>query len=362
MNDAPDGGSAGSVPGGPLVELLVSLGADDDEIANAAEHGHLVLLAVERLALPEPSNRDLPEAAGAAGLRPELVAQLRRSLGFVEADEPDPRYGDTDVEVLRSVASLLDSGVADLDLLVQMARVIGSSTARIASALLDLVDPIGLETPPDDSGADDFAAFVPELLPALRAIIEYVFSRHLQVQARARLERDRAGVGPETLVVGFADLVGFTALSQQLDAHELAEVVDRFETIAYDAVERHGGRVVKMIGDEVMFALADERDAAELALDLAATFRDEHGLSDVRVGLASGPVVQREADLFGPVVNRASRIVSLAYPGTILCDGSVHDALADDDAYTWRDLGHRNLKNIGRVPVRVLRRRHERSG
>src|SRR5690606_7768363 len=74
------------------------------------------------------------------------------------------------------------------------------------------------------------------------------------------------------------------------------------------------------------------------------------------VGLAAGPVLQREADLFGPVVNLASRIVSLAYPGTVLCDSAVHEALADDEAFEWRSLGNKSLKNIGKVAVHVLRR------
>ena len=68
-------------------------------------------------------------------------------------------------------------------------------------------------------------------------------------------------------------------------------------------------------------------------------------------------MLQREADLFGPVVNLASRIVSLAYPGTILCDAAVYDALADDDRFSWRSLGNQKVKNIGKVPVHVLRRR-----
>ena len=137
-------------------------------------------------------------------------------------------------------------------------------------------------------------------------------------------------------------------------------MVDRFETVAYDVVGRLGGRVVKMIGDEVMFTVAEERVGAEIALALSDTFRQEPGLSDVRIGLASGPALQREADLFGPVVNRASRIVSLANPGTILCDDAMAAVLAADDGYLLRSLGRRKLKNIGRVPVFVLRRSERR--
>lgn len=352
-------------PDGPMVRLLRSIGVSDVEIADAAAHGHLELLCLERLVLPDRQDRDLGEVTSVTGLSPDLVRQLRRSLGFVEAEGPDRLYGDVDVEVLESIGALLDTGVVDADLVVQMARVIGSSTARIASALVDVLDPV---VPDEDEGedgsvgpaladADRFAEFAPLIVPVLTQVIAYVWSRHVQVETRARMARDHAGAIREARVVGFADLVGFTALSQQIGAHELAGVVDRFEAIAYDVVERHGGRVVKMIGDEVMFALADEAAAAAIALELSETFRDDHHLADVRVGLASGPVLQREADLFGPVVNLASRIVSLAYPGTILCDDAVHAALADDDRFTWRSLGNQKLKHIGKVPVHVLRRR-----
>ncbi|MGN6695235.1 MAG: adenylate/guanylate cyclase domain-containing protein, partial [Aquihabitans sp.] len=156
--------------------------------------------------------------------------------------------------------------------------------------------------------------------------------------------------------VGFADLVGFTALSQQIDAHELAGVVDRFETIAYDTVNRLGGRVVKMIGDEVMFSVPDEASAVEIALSLAETYRDDDELSDVRVGLASGPVLQREADLYGPVVNRASRIVNIAFPGSVVVSGEIVDSIADSEGVTWKSIGSRNLKDIGKVPLFLVRR------
>ena len=122
-------------------------------------------------------------------------------------------------------------------------------------------------------------------------------------------------------------------MSQQISAHELAAVVDRFESIAYETIADLGGRVVKMIGDEVMFSVEDERTAAEIALTLAATYRDDSELSDVRVALASGPVLQREADYYGPVVNRASRIVSLAFPGTVVVSDELHAVLASDDRF-----------------------------
>ena len=345
-----------------MAEMLASTGLSPEEIEDAREHRHLELLAIEHLVLPETAEHDLAEIAAATGLSTAQISQLWRSLGFVEPRPGDRIFTDVDVDMLRTIGQLLDMGIIDDELTVQMARVIGSSLSRVASALIDAVDPsepthrrIG---GPDRDGKD-FAAVAPLLLPTLLQVMDFVWRRHVQAEARARMAREHTGADPDQRAVGFADLVGFTALSQQITAHELAGVVDRFEAIAYDTVSELGGRVVKMIGDEVMFSVPDERSAAEIALTLSETYRDDDELSDVRVGLASGLVLQREADLFGPVVNLASRIVNLAFPGTVVCSEEVHLALADDPAFLWKPIGPRNLKNIGKVPLYVLRRDSE---
>ncbi len=341
-----------------LVESLRVAGVTSDQIDEARAHRHLELLAIEHLVLPDPAEHDLDEVVVATGLSTAQITQLWRSLGFVEPGPGDRIFTAVDVDMLRTIGQFLDLGLIDDDLTVQMARVIGSSLSRVASTIIDAVDPA--EPTNREVGEDArharLAASTPSLLPTLLQVMDYVWRRHVQVEARARMAREHAGTDPDHRVVGFADLVGFTALSQQVTAHELAAVVDRFEVIAYETVGRLGGRVVKMIGDEVMFSVPDERAAAEIALTLAESYRDDDELSDVRVGLAAGPVLQREADLYGPVVNRASRIVNLAFPGSVVCGSELHEALADDPAFHWRSIGQRNLKNIGKVPLYVLRR------
>lgn len=342
--------------------LLRSVGVDQAEIDDARARRHLELLAVEHLVLTEPAEHDLTEVADATGLDPSMIAQLWRSLGFAEPRPGDRIFTEVDVEMLRTIGQLVEMGVLDDQVTVQMARVIGSSLARVAAALVDSMDSSPVEAAAGSGpslGREDFAAVAPLLLPTLLQVMDFVWRRHVQVAARARIGREQESDRPEGQVVGFADLVGFTALSQQITARELASVVDRFEAIAYDTVGRLGGRVIKMIGDEVMFAVPDERAAAEIALSLAETYRDDDELSDVRVGLAAGDVLLREADLFGPVVNRASRIVNLAFPGTVVCSGELHEALEDDPAFAWRSIGARNLKDIGKTPLFVLRRATE---
>ena len=117
------------------------------------------------------------------------------------------------------------------------------------------------------------------------------------------------------LVVGFLDLVGYTALSQELDADELAELVDRFEALTHDTVAELGGRVVKTIGDEVMFVAEDTAQAATIALRLTERTGTDEVLPLARAGLACGTVLARDGDYYGPVVNLAHRLVELARPG-----------------------------------------------
>lgn len=349
----------GGEPGPTLRSILRAVGVGEAEIDQAEQKGTLELLAIERLVLPEPARFDMSDLAAAARLSLQQVEHLWRALGF-----PDPRPGDelfttTDVEMMETVADLLESGVADPDLMVQMARVLGSSLARVANAQLDA---FGITAPEERAAVDaTFAVQAGILLPTMPKVMDYVWRRHLKAAAERKMVRLSMADGDgDRLVVGFADLVGFTAMSQQISAHELAGVVDRFETVAYETVARLGGRVVKMIGDEVMFTVEQASPAVEIALDLAAAYHDDDSLSEVRVGLAVGPVLEREADCYGPVVNRASRIVGISYPGTVVVDGDLHAELSagdpEGDVFLWKSLRARNLKDIGRVKLWSVRR------
>ncbi len=153
------------------------------------------------------------------------------------------------------------------------------------------------------------------------------------------------------MAVGFADMVGFTVLSQHLGDAELAAIVARFEELAHDTVVALGGRVVKMIGDEVMFVVESPVNAARIGLSLAEAYAGDELLSDVRVALAVGPTLVQEGDLYGPVVNLASRLVAVAHPGTVLVSDELRTALVEDGGgeFETHPLRPRTLKDIGRV-------------
>lgn len=345
------------LPEAELRALVRALGVPHREIEQAAVEGTLVMLAIDRLALPQELRYDVAGAAEATGLQPEEVRHIWRSLGFPEPADGEVVFSEVDVRNLRAVADLMAAGVVAPDITFAMTRVIGSSMARVASAIVDAVSAQAGALPVGGDDADRVMR-AGSFLPVFPAILEQVWRRHLQVAARRRLLRgdDEGAVG---LVVGFADLVGFTALSQEATDEELARVVDRFERLAYDVVVAGGGRVVKMIGDEVMFLVEDPVAAADIALGLAEASRQADGLTDVRVGLAIGPVLEREGDVFGATVNLASRATGIAHPGTVVVSPELRALLAEHPEYAFRSLRPRTLKHIGRVALSVLRRAEE---
>jgi adenylate cyclase len=338
-----------------LRDLLEARGVPTDEIDRAEQDGTLGLLAIDQIILadrdPKYTQRDVE---GKSGLGADAT-RFWRALGLTDPPPGEVVFTDEDVEMLRLVDQMLELGLVEKDVALQMARVIGSSVSRIASAQIDAIES-RIDEPVLDDGTEAAVLRSSFLLPSMPRILEYAWRRHMQVAARRRMVREAGSSGEAQVTVGFADLVGFTALSQQVDAHELAAIVDRFESTAYDVVGLLGGRVVKMIGDEVMFAVDESAIGLEIGLSLAEAYHDDESLSDVRVGLACGPALEREGDLFGPTVNLASRIVSIAYAGSVVVSGDIHDQLADHADLRWKALRTRYLKDIGRVQLWAVRR------
>ncbi len=164
------------------------------------------------------------------------------------------------------------------------------------------------------------------LLPKMLEIQSYVWLRHLAANAD-RLLAASAGQGDRReLAVGFADLVGYTSRSRGMGGRELGTMVEDFESIASEVIARHRGRVVKTVGDGVLFTTVDAVDAVEIGLHLPEVW-DTEERPPLRVGAAYGAVLFRLGDVYSPVVNLASRLTSLARPGTVLVDRELADRL-----------------------------------
>ena len=137
-------------------------------------------------------------------------------------------------------------------------------------------------------------------------------------------------------MIGFADLSGFTALTRRLSEHDLRALLETFESLATDVVGERGGRIVKTIGDEVLFQVEDPACGVEIALDLIDAVAAAPNLPELRAGLAYGEVVSRLGDVYGSTVNIASRLTSISRPGWVLVDRELHDALAGDERFRFK--------------------------
>jgi adenylate cyclase len=294
-------------------------------------------------ALIGPLELTSAEVAREGGIDLEQARRLWRALGFPPVPDDARIFTRADADVLRLLRSLLERNGLDPEVGVQLARLTGRSLSRIADAQVDAAA----------TTLGDATSALPAFVADFERLMSYVWRRQLLA---AILRRAALPPTESDVTVGFADMVGFTTLSQALDARELAAMVDRFEALAYEHVPEHGGRVIKMIGDEVMFAADDVVAAAEIALALVEAHGKAPDLPDVRVGLARGPALAWDGDLFGPTVNLASRLVNVARAGAVLISESLAKALEGRAEYVLRPLRAIRLQGIGRVRIRVLRR------
>ncbi len=335
---------------------LLDLGASEAEIDGACREDVLDLLIVDRMLVPDERRYTQLDVAERTGMPIDQLRRFWRALGFLDVPMDDRLFTDLDIEAVERFRELLSLGAADMDTALQRARVIGSSMARIAEAEV-VPDSIGPAEPFDSVlAADAFAATATATLPDITQLLEFVWRRHMQAATRRammlRSRREGVGTSP-AMAVGFADMVGFTLLSQHLAEDELASVVRRFEEISHDIVTSLGGRVVKMIGDEAMFVVPEVLSAVRIGLDLSEAYADDELLSDVRVGLAFGPVLLRDGDYYGTTVNLAHRIVNIANPGTVLVSDEFRTTLVEaaPGEFTWKALRPRQLKDLGRVQL-----------
>ncbi len=336
-------------------EILLMHGATEEEIDRAVADGVIDLFVADRLLVPSRRRYTRVEVSELTGVSVDMLERFWRALGFPGVDDDDQAFTDLDLEAVRLFQGLQALGAADAETAVQMARVIGSSMARIAEAELVPGDMVSAEVDPILS-AEAFAGIADVTIPAMAKLLEFVWRRQVAAGIQRSMMLRSHGLAPgesPAIAVGFADMVGFTLLSQHLSDEELAAVVRRFEEISHDIVTSARGRVVKMIGDEVMFVVDSVAAAARIGLSLADAYADDDLLSDVRVGLACGPVLLRDGDYFGPTVNLAHRIVNIGNPGTVLMSDEFHTALVHEapDEFTAQALRPRLLKDLGRVQL-----------
>jgi len=290
---------------------------------------------VEQALLGGPRRYTRTEAAGAAGVSPDRSQRIWLALGFANVDDGARVFTDEDIAALCRWDALIAGGViAAADELAHV-RAIGQTMSRLADwqvreLMIRIAELDGLD---ETARAASAATVTAEMLPVVESLMSYTWRRHLAA-AVGRIPATTADeLSTATAVIGFADIVGYTSTVRHADAAELAALLESFEENAAETIAAGHGRVVKSLGDEVLFVADSAQDAAEIALRLSDPARTASGLPQLRVGMALGRVLIRFGDVYGPAVNLASRLTSLARPGTVLVDRELARALRGEDAY-----------------------------
>ncbi|MGA9491697.1 MAG: adenylate/guanylate cyclase domain-containing protein [Mycobacterium sp.] len=314
-----------------LLEYLAGLGFSADEMADAERRGRLFGLAGDVLLWSGPQTYTLRSAADSIGVTVEAVEHAWAILGLTIDDVDTPTLSQADVDSLATWAAM--RAQMGIDAADGYLRVLGASVARLAEAVSSMIRTstprLWLGHTGNELTTAQAYRDVAEFVPRLGQMIDAIHRHHL-VSTRTFIEGAVQGPSAGLLCgVGFADLSGFTALTQALTPAELSAMLTEFGATTSDVVHAHDGRVVKFLGDAVMWVNSDPVRLAQAALDLVHHPRAREEGLQVRAGLGYGEILAISGDYFGNAVNLAARLVAAATPGQVLAATEVYQLLPD---------------------------------
>jgi adenylate cyclase len=330
-----DGATTGaSLAHARVVARLRERGHSLAEIGEATESGRLASSYIEGLLPDAPATWTLADAARETGLEPALIERIFLSMGFgAQALE---QLSDDDVQLLRHAAAVLAAGLP-LVAFLQLVRVYGQAMSQIADAEVRLFhlyvhEPLMREGVPGWEMAEEMEGLAREIMPLASPIMDHAHNRFLQhfieQDVIGHMETD-LGDGPAgdrllgrlRVAIAFADLAGYTRLTEELGDEEAVGAVERFvEQVELSLPDE--ARIIKTIGDEVMVVGSD----AAALLDWAVAFQEsvtERPLP--RIGIHYGETLYRDGDYYGREVNQASRVAARAAGGEVLATRPVVD-------------------------------------
>lgn len=329
-----------------LLEWLTSLGIAFELMVEAEREGDLAGLAGD-VELRPGERFTVAELARRTGFDLATAMQLRVAAGFAPG-APDERVCTPDDVTVFELFSLARTLFSEAELL-HFTRVVGSSVRRVAEAAGEMFlrdVEAGQTGEVDELERARTSAQAIGLAREATGLFDPLFRAHLaeSVSASRRALAGHDSLATMPLSVGFVDLAGFTGRAGAASPAELLQLVSTFEAMAHDLVTTHGGRLVKLIGDEVMFSAVEPDAACAIALALTS----QQGVP-ARGGLVHGEVVTSGGDLYGPVVNLAARITDQAIVGEVLVDAGLVEAAP---GRMFEPAGRRSLKGFSE-PVRL---------
>jgi len=323
-----------------LIQYLDELGFTVDEMVEAERRGRLFGLAGDVLQWSGRPIYTVQTAAEELDLSAADVAHAWALLGLTVAGPDVPVLSQADVDALSTWVAL--KSVVGEDGAFGLLRVLGAAMARLAEAESTMIragtPDIQMTYTRDELATAQAYRSVAEFVPRIGALIDVVHRHHL-TSARTHFEGVLRDTSASVVCgVGFADLSSFTALTQTLTPAQLSDLLTEFGATVADVVHANGGRVVKFIGDAVMWVSSSPERLAKAAVDLVDHPRAREEGLQVRAGLAYGTVLAINGDYFGIPVNLAARLVAAAAPGQILAAAQLHDELPD-----WPAVAHVSL-------------------
>ncbi|HEY8637985.1 MAG TPA: adenylate/guanylate cyclase domain-containing protein [Solirubrobacteraceae bacterium] len=329
---AEDGWTRGALAQTRIVARLRDRGHSIEEIRDATESGRLAFGYIEDLFPAVEEAVPLEVAAAETGLEPALIERIFTTMGFPHGE--DWRISQDDVQYLRYSAAVLAAGFP-LVAFLQLVRVYGQALAQIADAEVRLFplyvhEPLMRDGVPALEMAEEMDGLTGELLPLASPIMDYIHQRNLA----HFVEQDVIGhmeneLGDETLELGrlrvaiaFADLAGYTKMTEEQGDEEAVTAVERFIE-AVEATLPEDARIIKTIGDEVMVVASD----AGALTDWAVGFQELYQNRPLpRIGIHYGETLYRDGDYYGREVNLAARVAARAAGGEILVTRTVVEA------------------------------------
>ena len=336
-----------------LLEWLAARGLTLEEMVAAHRRGILTSIAGDMALRPE-RHLTLAQIAERVGVPPARIEEMILAAGLRPPDPAEPYFNEQDVAPFAAFSV----GAAQLGHVpvLRFVRVMGSSLTRIAEAVLALFH-ANVEVPIRATHATELT-LAQEILRAIETVrvvpdaMARFFAAHMETAiTRFRSARRSALENTAHFTIGFVDLVGYSRLSRRMTPSELGTLIDRFEDTAHAVATVRGGRVVKLIGDEVMFVTLTAAAACDIALALVEQFADDPSITP-RGGLASGDVLPRGGDYYGPTVNLAARLAEIAVPNELLVTPEVA-AEARSAGLRFEPAGKRLLKGF-EEPVTLL--------
>lgn len=347
-----------------VLEFLRELGATDAQLEEAAASDDPARMALD-VVLSRSFVLSARDVAAATDMPVEAVLRIVAQMGMVDVDPDERRFSADDVDLIgltheigtglshvlaSAIGRIADASVASYVTEVDPRLQSAGPLEPTASSLRALFENFRIRFGPAPSDEDELhlaraSATAGEV--ALRAAgtlgSAFVHALREAVRWQRVAQRQASNRALHRVSVGFVDLSGFTSLSRVMTVEQLTELVLDFERTAFERATQAGGRVIKHIGDEVMFVALCADSGARIAAGIVETF-DHVGIRP-RGGVAFGEVLPVHGDYYGSVVNLASRLTGIAIPGEVLLDAATAAAVTAAGGFV-ESAGRRMLKGF----------------